>query len=369
MRTLQTFAKRFWQHNGQLQNYIDFILCEIDPLFSRQRIGAEVLEIINETEDTKTLMLRPAARWEGFKPGQYISVELEINGVRMRRNYSVSSAPKLFRENHIFSITVKEVEGGAVSTYLNNNAHTDDVVYVSEARGRFLMGDLQRINTASPLSGVLFIAAGSGITPIMSMIEQIKEHKPDTVFTLIYYTQNQAQQIFSKALNELKDVLPNFSFIPRFTKSEGRITKAQLKADCPDITTRNIYLCGPEDFMSATKEYAFDLGVAEEALTCESFGASPLTKTYSTGQTGVVSFTQSGNSIQSTGQNTLLELAELAGLNPKYGCRNGLCFECKCNKSEGRVMNSLTGELVPQDQPQIQACISVPVGDVSISNL
>lgn len=369
MQTLQTFANRFWQHNGQLQNYIDFILCEIDPLFSRQRIGAEVLQIINETDDTKTLLLRPAARWEGFKPGQYISIELEINGVRMRRNYSVSSAPKLFRDKQIFSITVKDIEGGVVSTYLNNNVHTKDVVYISAANGRFLMDDLLSVSITPSFSGLLFIAAGSGITPIMSMIEQIKEHKPDTVFTLIYYTQNQAQQIFSKPLNELKDVLPNFSFIPHFTKSEGRITKAQLKADCPDITTRNIYLCGPEDFMSATKEYAFDLGVAEKALKCESFGASTHIKTYSTGQVGVVSFNQSGHTIQSTGQNTLLELAELAGLNPKYGCRNGLCFECKCNKSEGRVMNSLTGELVPQDQPQIQACISVPVGDVSISNL
>ncbi len=369
MRTLQAFSNKFWQHNGQLQNYIDFILCEIDPLFSRQRIGAEVFQIINEAENTKTFILRPPSRWEGFKPGQYISVELEINGVRMRRNYSISSSPKLFREKQLFSITVKEIDGGIVSTYLNNGVQTKDVVYISAASGSFGMDDLQSIDTNVPLSSTLFVAAGSGITPIMSMIEHIKEYNPDTVFTLVYYTTNKEQQIFSKRLNGLKDLLPNFSFIPHLTESEGYITKEQLKSDCPDITTRNIYLCGPQAFMDSTKEYASDLGVSDTALKFESFGSSPNTLTYNSEKEGVVNFTQSGNSIQSKGDKTLLELAELSGLNPKYGCRNGICFECKCSRIDGQVLNRLTGELIPEDQSQIQSCISVPVGNVSISDL
>ena len=72
--------------------------------------------------------------------------------------------------------------------------------------------------------------------------------------------------------------------------------------------------------------------------------------------------------LTATGEKTLLELAEQAGLKPKFGCRIGVCHECKCTKASGRVMNTLSGELVSEEQTQIQACISIPVGDVEIEN-
>jgi ferredoxin len=82
---------------------------------------------------------------------------------------------------------------------------------------------------------------------------------------------------------------------------------------------------------------------------------------------GLVSFSVSGEVVESSGSKSLLELAEDAGLNPKYGCRAGICHECKCQKTSGRVMNMMTGKIIPDEQDQIQACISAPIGDLTVS--
>ena len=88
-------------------------------MFSIKHNAAEVIQVINETADTKTFILRPSSRWLGFKAGQYINIQVEINGVTIRRNYSISSAPKTFKEKQLISISVKKIDGGRVSTHLH----------------------------------------------------------------------------------------------------------------------------------------------------------------------------------------------------------------------------------------------------------
>ena len=123
--------------------------------------------------------------------------------------------------------------------------------------------------------------------------------------------------------------------------------------------------------MGAVLKCTDALSVPQKQITLENFGSNtPVSKgDMKNGKGGVVHFSKSDKKITSPGDKTLLELAELMGLNPKYGCRNGICFECKCERGTGQVMNRLTGELIPEEQSQIQTCISVPVGDVSITDL
>lgn len=362
---IATLAVRFWQQEGTLQTYLDFLLSEIDPMFSRKRNVAEVIRIINETTDTKTFILRPSSRWQGFDAGQYINVETEINGVMIRRNYSISCAPTLFREQQLISITVKKMDGGRVSTHLHERLVVGDTLTIGHANGDFILN--QSISNYSSVKP-LFIAAGSGITPVISMINKIKEDMPEQSVSLIYYVNNPQALIFESQLQTLSKSMPNFSFYPHFTESEGYITSQQLRFDCPDIAERTLYLCGPPAFMKSASAHSLDLGLAPERIYQESFGV-PVQANQQSGTSGQVRFLNSGKHIESNGEKTLLELAESAGLNPKYGCRSGICHECKCIKSAGQVLNKLTGELTPDDQAHIQACISIPVGDLSIESL
>ncbi|WP_250655241.1 ferredoxin reductase [Alkalimarinus coralli] len=362
---ITALATRFWQQNGALQTYLDFLLSEVDPMLSLQRYMAEVTRIIDETDDTKTFVLRPSSRWQGFQAGQYINIATEINGVTLRRNYSISSSPDAFKQHQLISITVKKIPGGRVSTHLHNHLNIGDTLAISPASGSFTL--VKRENKKQS-DKPLFIAAGSGITPVMSMLLNVKETSPAQDAALIYYVNSPQSLIFEAQLKALTGSLPNVSFIPHFTESEGYITSQQLQHDCPDLAERTIYLCGPQPFMESVTSHAKELGVADGRIHLESFGASsPVTR--QSGTKGQVSFLNSGKSIQSQGDKTLLELAESAGLNPKYGCRSGICHECKCSKSSGQVLNTLTGELTPDDQTQIQACISIPVGDISIDSL
>ena len=361
---------RYLKKTGVIQDYIEFMSCEIDPLFSRRRTAADVVNVKRETKNTVTLTLKPYRQWSGFVPGQYISVEVEVNGVRLKRNYSISSSERFFRDTGCFDITVKEVQEGRVSTYLNRTLTVRDVLCVSPAAGSFTATEYIR-GGGSLNQSILFIAAGSGITPAMSMIEDIKEHNPALNFKLIYHVLSENEVVFAQRLSSLASLLPNFTFLPHYTNDEGFISPEQLRSDCADIADRAIFLCGPPGFMDAVISSAADLGVKSEQIKQESFGSSfpALRRNSNANAKGTVHFFKSGKQVLSQGDKTLLELAELVGLNPKFGCRNGICFECKCQRGVGSVMNTITGKLIPEDQIQIQACISVPVGDVSINDL
>lgn len=363
---LSLMTRNFWQQEGTLQHYLDFILCEIDPMLSRRRTPAEVIRVTNETADTKTFTLRPSGRWGGFKAGQYIRVETDINGIRIRRNYSISSSPQHFKHNRLIDITVKRVAEGLASNYLHDHVGPGEILHIGEACGEFV--------NESTAANPLYIAAGSGITPIMSMIIQGLEEPTEHATTLIYSVRTAQDVIFAKQLTALANKDPRLTFITHFSATTGHITPQTLAEYCPDLLEREIYLCGPQPFMDTAKAALKDHGVAADAIKTESFGLA-MSTAHLTNDTntnintnGQVHFLASGKTIQATGDKTLLELAESAGLSPKFGCRSGVCHECKCSRADGKVLNKLTGELIPDEQQQIQACISIPVGELSVNN-
>ena len=100
---------------------IDFLVSELEPLFAAKRMAAELVSKKQETHDATTFLLRPSVHWQGFVPGQYIAIEVEIEGVRYCRNYSISSSVPMFEKESLISITVKRVEDGLVSNYLADN--------------------------------------------------------------------------------------------------------------------------------------------------------------------------------------------------------------------------------------------------------
>ncbi len=380
----------FRSSNESFRRYFDFIANEFEPLLAKKRIAAEILGIIDETSDVRTFVLRPSVNWTAHLPGQYVSVEVDIKGVRHHRHYSLSCSPSEFKEHGIISITVKRVSGGRVSNYLHDHFTVGQLLHISPPAGDFVMDLLASDGAASrdesvPVMDVecavgssLFIAAGSGITPIMSMIESLAAAsalaKP---LTLIYVVRSSADVIFAERLTEIAALQSNFSFVIHETSLRGRLTKEQLAQHCTDMETRQIYVCGPYAFMEFISQSAEQMGAEPSHIKRELFGlprtgavevAKDGSETVEQSATsGQVSFSASGQVVQSSGSKSLLELAEDAGLNPKYGCRAGICHECKCQKTSGRVMNMMTGKIIPDEQDQIQACISAPIGDLTVS--
>lgn len=359
---------------------IDFLVAELEPLFAAKRMAAELVSKKQETHDATTFLLRPSVHWQGFVPGQYIAIEVEIEGVRYCRNYSISSSVSMFEKESLISITVKRVEDGLVSNYLADNLEPDAVIHISEARGAFTMDTVAKSQptTADNNAVPLFVAAGSGITPIMSMIELLAERNLLNDAVLVYAARSPEDEIFEKRLMELNTANPGFFITKHFaTEASGHLNQKHLAEYCPDLALRTIYTCGPEGFMSTVRTAAEAMGVDASAIKSESFG-SPRHKnalanlTQARGEAGTmessVMLAKTQQTLPATGEKTLLEIAEQAGLKPKFGCRIGVCHECKCTKSSGRVMNTLTGELVSEEQTQIQACISIPVGDVEIES-
>lgn len=387
--TSSTFSSNILQSAGAFQIYANFLLNEFDPLYAANRMAAEVIDIIQETVQARTLVLRPSVHWKGYAPGQYVPVEIDINGVRHRRYYSISSASSEFELTNTIRITVKRVQGGLISNYLHDHISVGNLIHIGSSTGDFLLNSTtdnvvisrQKTKISPPKSGnkpLLFIAAGSGITPIMAMLEALAEHriqyKQQQSIRLIYFAKSTPEMIFFSRLNQLNDKLPGFNFLPYFTDTQGRVTEQVLKTDCPNITEHKWYVCGPLGFMDTVQSAARSLGIAKEDIKSEAFGAplpslalnDYINAKESNSALGQVSFTASGQTVDSKGEQTLLELAENAGLKPKFGCRSGICHECKCSKISGQVLNTLSGEIVPEEQQQIQACISVPIGDVSI---
>ncbi|GAA3925200.1 ferredoxin reductase [Litoribacillus peritrichatus] len=371
---LAGISRRFWAQTGTLQSYLDFMLCEIDPLFSRKRIAAKVLKVTTQTSSATSFRILPASHWQGFVPGQYITLEVEVNGVRLLRNYSISSTTAEFNRSGTIDITVKAVDQGKVSNYLNKKLTAGDTLHISQAKGEFTLADHQQ-------QPITFLAAGSGITPIMSMLESLCLQHRTAPVTLLYSVPTEKDLIFASQLQTLSQTHRFLRFIPYYSRTQGRLNQEALSdllnLSKESATQQRVYLCGPNEFMAAQTTHLTHMGVLPANIHQESFGSANVLRTpdasslaaLNTDTPSTVHFQRSNTTITSQTNKSLLELAEQAGLKPKYGCRSGICHECKCTRTQGRLFNTLTGEWIPDEQPNVQACIAVPAGPVAIENL
>lgn len=369
-RYLSGFSTTFWSKQGRAQSYLDYFLKELDPMLSQRRIAAEVVSIERETDETSTIILRPSLRWRGFKPGQYVALDIDVDGVRYRRNYSISCSPKFFEETGKFSITVKAVNKGKVSSFLNTLLNISAVVHVSDARGEFILpSQRDELKQHKPI----FMAGGSGITPIRSMIDYLLEmnasypEKELEEILLIHYAKNADDIIYQSHFEQLAEQHERFTYIHHFSDLDGNISAKNLEQDCTAWDNKSVYMCGPEGFMSAVREITqSSLSVSSDNIYSESFGGSQASFANVDAEVGEVNFAFAGRQVESNGKNTLLELAESAGLEPKFGCRSGICHECKCRRPEGRLLNRMTGQAISDDQTYVQSCITVPSGNLTL---
>lgn len=308
-----------------------------DSVRTRLRCAA----IVPDTPDVRTFRFTSdAERLFSYKPGQFLTLELEIDGKRVRRSYTIASSPA---RPYTVEISVKRVPGGVVSNRLHDNFSVGDVVQAVVANGRFNRWDI-------PAERALFLSAGIGITPLMSMARWDFDLgiERDTVF--FHCARAPSHIVFRKEL-ELLD-RPGFRVLVTCSRPgdeaweglRGRLDGAMIERAVPDFRERTVLMCGPEPWMRAMREFFLGAGVAAERLHQESFGprgsarSVPLKREASAAGAGArVVFSRSGVEVACDADETILEAAERAGIEIPSACRVGSCGTCKARKTSGTV--------------------------------
>jgi ferredoxin-NADP reductase len=335
---------------------IDDYLELINPLWSTRELRGKIEEIREETPDAATVLIKPGYRWSGHRPGQYLRIGLDIEGVRHWRAYSLTSDP--WREDGLISITVKNVDEGKVSPYLVRRGRPGTIVSLGGVEGDFTLPD----NLPDKL---LFISAGSGITPIMSMLRHLDHAGDMDDVVLLHSARHTDDVIFGDELRELARRHKGFTLHEQLTRDKGRMGPADLDELCPNWREREIYVSGPADMLDAFTEHLEAHGDCDR-LHMERFQPKGGLGEGETGEGGTICFLKSDTKAESDGKTPILVAGEDAGLDLPYGCREGICHTCVGELRSGQVRDLRRGKVYGQEGEMVRTCISAPEGPVEI---
>ncbi|MDR7321205.1 MULTISPECIES: ferredoxin reductase [Catenuloplanes] len=331
-------------------DYLD----EIAPLRNANILRARIEEVRPEHGRAVTLVLRPGRGWHRHEPGQYLRIGVDVDGIRLWRNYSLTSSPD--RADGLVEITVTAIEGGVVSNHLVRNARPGMLVHLDPPAGEFTL-------PAQLPDKLLFVTAGSGVTPIMGMLRGT----PDlTDVVVIHSARTAAEALFTPELDDLA-AEGRIRLIERTTSVEGRLSPSMIATLVPDWAERETWACGPNELLDDLEKHWADAG-AGERLHVERF--RPVTFAVD-GAGGDVTFQKSGTTVSAPGDVPLLDAAEAAGVLMPSGCRMGICMGCVLPLREGVVRDLRDGSLIVAEEGdtiQIQTCISAAAGPCAIEH-
>jgi ferredoxin-NADP reductase len=323
----------------------------VDPLSSTRDLRGRIDTITAETTDAVTIRVRVGRGWRGHRAGQFVRVGVDIDGVRHWRTYSLTSAVGSIRQ---IAITVKALPDGVVSGYLAGEAKPGTLVHLDQAAGDFTL--------PSPRPAkVLFVTAGSGITPVMGML---RSHAPELADVVVVHSAATADDaIFGSELRGLADT-GALRLLERHTATSPRLTAADLDALVPDWADRQTWACGPVALLDDLHAHWAHHGAADRLHT-ERFTMPALRG----GAGGPVSFTRTGATVETGPDTTLLDAGENAGVLMPSGCRMGVCFGCVVPLRSGAVRDVRNGDVTigaPDAGVLVQTCVSTVAGSCEI---
>jgi ferredoxin-NADP reductase len=324
-------------------------------------------QIEQQTHDTKTLRFQiPKERRFSARPGQFLTFRWAVDGQRMTRSYTISSSPT--HENYV-EITPKRMENGCVSAFLNDRAKPGLLVEASGPHGRFYFDETLH-------KSIVLIAAGSGITPMISMLRYINGLSLATPVRLLYCVRSAADIIFQNELARLGRTLPNFKYEvclsrpdPTWEGRSGHLTAEFVSQHASDPFSLTFFLCGPEGFMNNAGQILLALGVNSDQILQESFGESKRSTEFRPQQARSVEtvvFMRSEKVCQVSAGSTLLDLAEQNDVQIPYSCRQGLCGTCATRVLSGTVQMDVEAGLTPEQKNAgyVLPCVSRASGTV-----
>ena len=338
---------------------VDGYLEQVRPTWAVSERRAEVTSVERQTPDSVTLGLRANLAWEGFRAGQFVRVAVEIDGAWRTRCYSPSSAAGTGRE---LEITVKSHPEGLVSNHLIEHARPGMVLGLSEADGDFTLPDRRPAR-------ILLISAGSGITPVMSILRTLCAERHAGPIAFLHYAPDAERAIYRNELERVALRHPSARIARSYTRApgegelDGHFDLSHARRLEPELEHAEAFACGPPALLDAVRDAWSEAGL-EKRLHVESFVPPTLTPAGDV-PSGTVHFAGADVRVENSGA-PLLDQAEAAGLSPEFGCRMGICHTCSCRKTGGTVKNLSTGELSVTAEEDIQICVSAPVGDVVV---
>jgi len=306
-----------------------------------------------------TLWLRPNRHWAGFRPGQHVNLGVEIGGVRHTRSYSLTEPP---RADGLLAITVKAIEAGRVSQYLFGQARAGEVFELGEAFGDLCL-------PARPEGAWLFLAAGSGITPLMALTRQLAAEGMPVDLDLAYWARTREELCFLGELRALAARHPCFRLHVGLTgeaardagERAGRIDADWLDARIPALAGRRVMACGPGGFVDTARQL-LDGRVAD--FRAEAF--SPAPRAVEDSGEVEIHLTRSGRRLHVPRGQSLLVALEDAGLKPASGCRMGICNTCACGKAAGSTRHLPSGALAHEPTQALKLCVNSAVTELEL---
>ena len=321
-------------------------------LWSARELRGRVEQVIPETEDAATLVIRPGWGWSPHhKAGHYVGIGVEVEGRFHWRSYSLSSTPQ--KHGRDITITVRAMPEGFLSDHLVRGLEPGTIVRLAKPSGDFVLPD-------PPPARMLFLVGGSGITPVMSMLRTLDRRGtiPDVV--LVYSSPTEERMIFRDELRAMAERNSTLRLHERHTDADGMFSlDDDLEDHCPDWRERITWACGPGPMLDAAEEF-WEAADLDDRLHLERF---TLAAPGNDGEGGTITFRNSGKEITVDGATTILEAGEKAGVGMPYGCRMGICHTCTLTLVSGRIQDLRNGEEHTEPNESVQTCITVASGD------
>lgn len=356
-----------------------------------------IATIFQETPDVRTLRLMSVDGGEFpfvYQPGQFINIQLMIDGKRVNRSYTLASSPT---RSDACELTIKREPSGLASRYIHESLRVGDVLPVSGPSGKFVF-------TGDNASGVVLIAGGVGITPVISILRYLTDRAWKGAIHFLIVAKTEQDLIFRDELRWLQSRHPNLHVCITLTRTEpqsmwtgnrGRATAELMTRVIPNLAQLPVYLCGPNEMMDATTELLLQLGVPSSQIHTEAFSGkkslpvnaetgtvppvesapviSPATLTAMTKQTAksgmaTIRFSRSGHSTQVDADMTILEASEKLSIEIPNECRSGICGQCKTRLLDGTVQMDCEDALSAAEKTSgiVLACQARPQSDVSV---
>ncbi|WP_454685379.1 2Fe-2S iron-sulfur cluster-binding protein [Ancylobacter moscoviensis] len=331
-------------------------------------VRLQVVAIEPETADVKTFTFRPLDRLPAYEAGQAMTLRLPVDGAVVSRTFSLASAPG---EGDTLAMTIKAQPGGVATRWLHSRLKPGDVVEAGCPRGRFTLA-------VGREESVALLSAGSGASPLMSMLRRLAVTQPDANVVWFHAARTPEDVLFARPLAALQHAMPRLRVAvtvsrpaPGWFGYSGRAGRRLLSVAVPDLGRRQVYCCGPEGFMQDMRLIHGAEGGPREAFRTEHFGAPPPAPAAAVAQApdGGFSVALGGKLFRSRPDETLLEAATRQQVVIPCGCASGMCGTCRVTLLDGRVAMHHNGGLSPEEEAEhyILACSARPLTDLAIA--
>ena len=353
---MQAIEKRASLFNSMAQSVMNshdanFWLQKINPLWSMNQPLAKVVKKQIVAKDMVSLILQCNRHVQRGVAGQHHPVTVEIAGRHYERTYSLMQLDA----DHL-CLTVKKVDQGLVSSWLVDQSQTGDILRLGQPYGEMQ----QQVQTPK----LLLLAAGSGITPMLSLIEafcQSRQLKAISV-QLMYWVKTHEDAAYAEYLKEVAENFPNFTYQIFYTQEHDQRLNPSHIDQLKSLNETTVYACGPSGF-AATAETLFKhvASIQTEAFSLSQFD----TDATDTGFINVT-LTQSNKTIAIPKGQSILSSLEHQGIKPKHGCRMGICNKCACTKAQGATRNLLNDSANHEPSQLLKICVNSAQSDLVI---